>query len=72
MLIDNYLLTNTRNVYVGRRGYNILLLDSLKSTDRSTKLKLSKSDRIYKFDGGERLKSAAETSMPAFIQGGCN
>ena len=33
------------------------------------KLKFSDSDRIYKFGGGERLKSAALVTMPAFING---
>ena len=56
----------TRNVC--GRPWLYCFLDSLNNDDRK-KLKFSSSKRIYKFGGGERLKSEAEISIPAFING---
>ena len=56
----------TRNVC--GKPWLYCFLDSLNGEDRK-KLVFSKSDRVYRFGGGERLKSAALVSMPAFING---
>ena len=56
----------TRNVC--GKSWLYCYLDSLNKEDR-TKLVFSKSDRVYKFGGGERLKSIALVSMPAFVNG---